>query len=112
MVSKKMIAAGLIAATALTAVPASAASFEFSFGPHWGGPGYHDQHRGWDRHDRNRHGVSAHEVRRSLRNRGYYRIEFLDRRGPTYQVRAERRGRTYFLVVSARTGEIIARHRA
>jgi hypothetical protein len=114
MVFAKTIAAGLIAATALTAVPASAASVQFNFGPYWGP---HVQERGWrqDRgwHDRWQHQrVSTHQVRRMLQGRGYYRIRFVDRGGPVYQVRADKRGRSFFLVINARTGEILRRHRA
>ena len=47
MITTKTIAAGLVALTTLSAVPANAASFNFQFGP---GPSYHDRHGGYDNH--------------------------------------------------------------
>ena len=118
MLSKNLIAAGLIAATTLTAVPANAGGFSFhlghggpSFGWSYGTPGY-----GWVHRDRRHHWghhrrLSPREVRWSLRDRGYRQIRFVDRRGPVYHVRAKKRHRTFALVISARTGEILSRHR-
>jgi hypothetical protein len=111
----KTIAAGLIAATALTAVPAKADSFAVQFG--FGAPSYGWNHGHWDRghHDRDRdrrHGpVSPREVRWILQGRGYDHIRFVDRRGAVYQVRASKNGRDFFLVVSARNGDIVSRNR-
>jgi hypothetical protein len=107
MFSKKTLAAALVAATTLTAAPASADSLNFQFG--FGGPGY-GWHGGpnWQHHDRR---VSPREVRHMLRDRGYHQIDFLDRSGRTYEVRARKNGRTFYIVVSARSGEIISRHR-
>jgi hypothetical protein len=108
----KTIAAGLIAATALTAVPARADNFSIQFG--FGAPGYGTNHGHWDRghHDRDRrNGVSPREVRWILQGRGYHHIRFVDRRGPIYQVRASKNGRDFFLVVSARNGDIVSRNR-
>lgn len=115
MVSKKIIAAGLIAATALTAVPANAAglNFQFGFGPGYNshgwnqGPRHHDRHGPRWRHQR----VSQWEVRSILRRHGFRGIRFVDTRGPVYQVRAWRRGHPFVLVVSARDGDILSRHR-
>ncbi len=117
MITTKTIAAGLVAITTLSAVPASAAGFNFQFGP---GPSYHGHHdnrggygqdwrhgRDW-RHDR----VSTDQVRFMLRRDGYRAIRFLDDRGPVYQVRASKHGRDFFLVISARDGEVLSRHRA
>lgn len=113
MISKKTIAAGLIAITSLTAVPASASSVVVDFGgpgyggPGWGGPGWNQQHgHRWQRHRLNRD-----QVRWILRHHGYRYIRFLDTRGPVYQVSARRHGRAYFLVLSARSGEILSRYR-
>lgn len=115
MITKTTIAAALIALTSLTAVPAQALTVDFSFG---GGPGY-----GWsgggrhvDRDDRDRdhrwrHRLSRQEVRWILRERGYRNIRFFDDHGPVYQLRARRHGDTYYLVVSARSGEILSRNR-
>ena len=114
----KTIAAGIVALTALTAVPASAASLEIQYGggPSWGYQGGHDSYRG----DRGRGGYGNHwrhnrlsteEIRWMLRSDGYHAIRFFDDRGPVYQLRASKRGRDYFLVVSARSGEVISRQR-
>lgn len=99
----KTIAAGLVALTALSAVPASAANLTVQFGNNGPGWGYHNDHRP--------HRVSTDQVRWMLRNQGYRAIRFVDSRGAVYQVRASKNGRDYFLVVSARTGEILQRHR-
>jgi len=110
----KTIAAGLVAVTALTAVPASAGGLSIEFGT----AGY-DQ-RGWDRdgrhggweHRRDRHDfLSTQQVRRILRSQGYRDIEYLDRQGAIYQAQASRDGRRYGLVVSARDGDILNRYR-
>jgi hypothetical protein len=112
MFARKTLAAAVIALGALAAVPANAGNLTVQFG--YGGPsfGYHDGGYGWGDHGPRRHRwLSPQEVRRELRDRGYREIRYLDRRGAIYQVRAERRGRDFFLVVSARTGEILSRHR-
>ena len=46
-----------------------------------------------------------------LRRDGYRAIRFFDDRGPVYQLRASKHGRDFFLVVSARNGEILSRQR-
>ncbi len=108
----KTIAAGLVALTTLSAVPANAASFSIEFG---GG-------RGWGHHDSYGYGndyghrresrrLSTDEVRFMLRNDGYYAIRFFDDHGPIYQLRASKRGRDFVLVVNARSGEILSRQR-
>jgi hypothetical protein len=106
MFSRKTIAAALVAATTLTAVPANANGFsiELGFGPGSGWQGNHGWHQQQQR-------LSPQEVRRILRHRGYRHIDFVDRNGPTYEVRASRRGRDFYLVVSARSGDILARYR-
>jgi hypothetical protein len=96
--------------TALTAVPANAGTFTFEFGggsPSWG----YDSGYGGYRHHRHRHRLSTDEVRAMLRDDGYRRIRFIDDRGAVYQLRASRHGRDFFLVVSARSGEVISRQR-
>jgi len=115
MTLRTTIAAGLVAMTALTAVPASATGLSIEFG--YAGV---EQRGGWDR-DRGRHGwshrpdrqhfLSTQEVRRILRSRGYRAIEYLDRQGAIYQAQASREGRRYGLVVSARDGDILNRYR-
>lgn len=108
MITTKTIAAGLVALTTLSAVPANAASFNFQFGP---GPSYHGGH-GYGHGQQWRHGrVSTAEVRFMLRRHGYRAIRFFDARGPVYQLRARKHGRSYFLVVSARDGQILSRRR-
>ncbi len=117
MFSKTMIAAGLIAATTLIAVPANAGvTVKFGFGA----PGYgwnHAPHgHGW-KHAPYGHGwqhktLSQRDVSRILHRQGYRHVQVLDRRGPVYQVRARKFGRAFYLVVSARNGAILSQHRA
>jgi hypothetical protein len=112
MISKKTIAATAIALSALTAAPASAGGLTIEFGYpgyHWNWQGGH----GWDRgHDRDRrHEVSTREVRQMLRDRGYHNIRFANRKGRTYELTAKRNGKEYFIVVSARSGNIVERYR-
>lgn len=107
MITKTTIAAALIALTSFAAVPAKAITVEFGFG----GPGM-----GWsdgyhDRGERFRQRLSKQEIRWILRDRGYRNIRFFDDSGPVYQLRARKRGESYFLVVSARSGEILQRNR-
>ena len=108
MITKTTIAAALIALTSLAAVPAKALTVEFGFGgPNMGwSDGYQGQHG-----DRFRHRLSPQEIRWILRDRGYRNIRFFDDHGPVYQLRARKHGETYFLVVSARSGEILQRNR-
>jgi hypothetical protein len=122
MFSKKTIAAGIVALGALAAsAPANADSLRFSVEvgrpivvhDDQRGYGSHD-HRGygWDDHRSHQKALSASEVRRILRHRGYRDISYLDRRGSIYQVRArDYRGRRVGLVVSARNGAILTAYR-
>jgi hypothetical protein len=116
---KKIIAAGVVASTALCAVPANAASLSFEFGSggvqfgisdhnRWNGGGWHRNDNQWSQH---RNFLSTQEVRRILRSQGYRDINYLDRRGNIYQAEASRNGRRYGLVVSARDGDILNRYR-
>ncbi len=114
MFSKKTIAAGIVALGALAAsAPANAGSLSFSV--EVGRPiAVHDDHRGygWGDHRGHHKALSAKEVRRILRHRGYRDISYLDRRGSIYQVRArDYRGRRVGLVVSARNGAILTAYR-
>ena len=122
MTLRKTIAAGLVAMTAISVVPANAASLSFDFGRsgvEFGFTGNNDRgewdrggrHGGWDNH-RGRHDfLSSRDVRRILRGQGYRDIEYLDRQGAVYQAHATRDGRRYGLVVSARDGDILNRYR-
>ncbi len=116
MFSKKTIAAGVVALGALAAsAPANAGTLSFSievgrptavhdYNYSYGSKGYHHGHK--------HHTLSAKEVRRILRHRGYRDISYLDRRGTIYQVRArDYRGRRVGLVVSARNGAILTAYR-
>jgi hypothetical protein len=103
----KTLAAGLVALATLTAVPAQAGGHGSGFGygysaPGWNGGGGH----GWQNAR-----LSGPEIRSIMRHHGYRQIEFVDRRGPTYELTARKQGRSYYIVVSAWTGEILARHR-
>ena len=109
MTFKKTIAAGIVALAGLVAaVPANAGS-SVSVQIEVGGPShghYYGDHRRWERT------LSPQQVRRILRDRGFRQINYVDRRGTIYQVRAvNRRGHRVALVVSARTGAILNRHR-
>lgn len=110
MISKTSIAAALIALTTLFAVPAQASGITVEFGFGGSGYGWSDHGPGHGHHMR-RHRLSAEEVRWILRDYGYHHIRFFDDHGPVYQLRARKHGRTYFLVVSARSGEILSRNR-
>ncbi len=112
MIATKTIAAGIIAVASLAAVPANASGLTVQFGfdgPGWGGNHGHHGHHGHrnDFHSR----LSADQIRWMLRGDGYRRIRFFDDHGPVYQLRASRHGRDYFLVVSARDGQILSRER-
>ncbi len=116
MFTTKTIAAGLIAITTLSAVPANAASVAVEIGYNGSGWSHHNNGPAWDHQNRryNRwHNarLSTDQVRWILRRDGYRAIRFFDGRGPVYQLRASKHGRQFYLVVSARSGEILSRHR-
>jgi hypothetical protein len=113
MIFKKTLAAATLALGALIAVPANAGGLtvEFGFGGDgygWGqgAPGWHQGPPAW--HVAR---LSPQEVRRILRYKGYRNINFIDRRGPTYEATAFRNGKRYYVVVSSRSGDIVERHR-
>jgi hypothetical protein len=112
---KTTIVAALLSLSALTAIPAQAAEFTVAIGSEWGGSGWHGsgwERRGhWRQHRRHENKLSSDEVRTLLRYFGYRHIRFHNDEGPVYQVSARKRGDFYFLVVSARTGEILSRNR-
>ena len=115
MFTKTTIAAALISLTTLAAVPAQASdvTVEIGFGaPEYGwSDGYGDDYgQGHYRHHM-RHRLSADEVRWMLSDSGYHQIRFVGHHGPIYQVSARRHGDMFYLVVSARTGEILSRNR-
>jgi hypothetical protein len=105
----KTIAAGLIAASAFAAAPAGAASLTIGVGnaPHYYN---HGPSHGPSQHWQVRR-VSPDQVRWRLERQGYRAIRFIDTRGALYQVRATYRGHRYVISVSARSGQIVARHR-
>ncbi|HWT30092.1 MAG TPA: hypothetical protein VN240_03595 [Propylenella sp.] len=114
----KILAASVVALGALAATaPANAHGVSFSI--EVGAPTAVHDYRPADRdrwyhddYDRQRHTLSAKEVRRILRNRGYRDISYVDRRGKIYQVHArDYRGRRVGLVVSARSGAILTAYR-
>jgi len=64
--------------------------------------GWHGGHR-WGHHE-----LGPREIRRSLRHRGFHRVQILDRRGPVYIVKARAwGGRKLRLVVDSRSGQIV-----
>jgi hypothetical protein len=112
---KKMLAAGVVSVIAMgTAGAANAGSLTFDLGQgsltvshnNWYYDGWYYDH---DRHDRT---LSPKQVRRILRDRGYRNIDYLDKRGKTYQARAtDYRGRRVGLVINANNGRIITAYR-
>jgi hypothetical protein len=115
MIARKTLAAAIVALGALAAVPASAGGFTVQFGyGHpgygWGAPG-HGWGPGYGWHGPRHRMFSPQEVRRILRGDGYRNIRYLDRRGAVYQARASKNGRDFFIVVSARNGQILSRNR-
>lgn len=109
----RTIAAGLIALSTLAAVPAQATGLSVQVGPGygWSDNGHGDRRGHWRRHHRDEVRLSQEEVRWMLRDRGYRNIRFFDTRGPIYELRARKRGDAFYLVVNARTGEILSRQR-
>ncbi|GAB4520429.1 MAG: hypothetical protein Tsb0019_21410 [Roseibium sp.] len=68
--------------------------------------GRHGWNRGWGHHE-----LGPREIRRSLRHRGFHRIDILDRRGPVYIVKARAwGGQKLRLVVDSRSGQIVRSH--
>ncbi len=119
MFAKTAIAAALISLGTLAA-PANAANFNMQFGY---GSGHHQgYHQGnqwgqggnnwnWQHQQHRPQRLSAEEIRWMLRDSGYHAVRFFDSRGPVYQLTARKYGRSYFLVVSARTGDILSAQR-
>lgn len=111
---KTTIAAASISLATLAAVPAQAHGLNVEIG--FQSPGY-----GWSHHGHGDYGygyghrhmrhLSREEVRWMLRDSGYRQIRFVDAHGAVYQLHARKHGDTFFLVVSARTGEILSRNR-
>jgi hypothetical protein len=100
MIMKTTILAAVVAAAAFVAVPAKA-DIDVGFGVDFGGVGIsigdlYDQMEPW-------------EVRRMLRHRGYYDIDFSDTHGRYYRLTAERHGNDYFMRVDSYTGHIVYR---
>ena len=105
MISKTAIAAGLIALTTLAAVPAQASGLTVKFG--FGRPAYVSGGYGYGWHKGK---LSPHQIRWILRSKGYGAINFLDRKGPAYEVIAFKSGKRFYVVVSSWNGGILARH--
>lgn len=109
MFASKTIAAGILAlGTLVAAAPASAGGVSVTI--QTGHPGYYHA-PGHYAPVRYGYTISPQRVRQILRSQGYRDIKFVDRRGAIYQARAERRGREYRVVISARTGAILERTR-
>ena len=73
-----------------------------------GDRGGHRGHHFHKHHGKRFHALGPREIRRSLRHRGYHRINIIDRRGPVYVVKARGwRGLPMRLVVDARTAHIV-----
>ena len=108
MIGKTTIAAALISLSALAAVPAQGRRLQH---PTRLRRSRLERPRPRHGHHMRRHRLSTDEVRWILRDRGYRQIRFFDNHGAVYQLRARKHGDTFFLVVSARTGEILSRNR-
>lgn len=65
--------------------------------------------RDWNGHRGGRHHVMGpRQIRRSLRHRGFHKVQILDRRGPVYIVKARAwGGQKMRLVVDSRTAHIV-----
>jgi hypothetical protein len=104
--TKTAIAAGIIAVSAFVAAPSYAGGIDFDLDGSgievdFGGGGFVID---FD------HQMSAREVRRMLRHRGYHDIDFSDTDGRIYRLTAEKHGDDYFMKVDSYTGEIVHRH--
>ena len=99
----------LFVVKALAAVPANATSLTIGVG---NGPQYygHGPSHG-PSHQWQMRRLSPEQVRWRLERQGYHAIRFFDTRGPVYRVSARHHGHRYVLSVSARSGQIIGRHR-
>ncbi len=76
-----------------------------------GGRGRHDGYGRHDRHGWHNKTMGPRQIRRSLRHRGFHRIDIIDRRGPMYIVNAMGwRGVPVRLVVDSRTADIVRSH--
>lgn len=115
MFTKTTIAAALISLTTLAAVPAQASDINVQIGfgaPDYGWSDGYGHDRGYSHHRHHmRQGLSGDEVRSILRESGYHQIRFVGHHGPVYQLSARKHGDMFYLVVSARTGEILSRNR-
>jgi len=120
---KSLVSAPLAGAILITAVslggaaPAQAAGNQFKApgpvavqeadfrGGRHGGRHWHGKRPGhWGR-------LGPHQIRRSLKQRGFHRVRIVDARGPVYVVKARGwRGAPVRLVVDAFNGRILRRH--
>ena len=114
-ISKTLRAAAVaiaLGATAITAMPAQAASPSVNFSFSIGGGGHHWSHgaprwRDWSRHNRFRHCMTDRQVRHLLNRHGYRNISFERHRGPVVEARARKGHARYVLVVDACRGRIL-----
>lgn len=74
-------------------------------GGHDGGRHWHGERKGhWGR-------LGPHQIRRSLKHRGFHRVRIVDAHGPVYVVKARGwRGAPVRLVVDAFNGRILRKH--
>jgi len=114
MFKKTLIAATVLVAGFVAFQPVQQAEAKVSFNigigfpsPFYGhgyGGGYHAPAPSYG-HGR-RYRVSCGQVRRKLRNRGYYRIRSVDCSGSRYTFHAKRHGAWYKIRVKSRNGYI------
>lgn len=103
--SKALVVALTLGATALPAMPVQAQGVDLNF--RFNGPGFSLGFGDFDRH----RCESDRQVRRSLRSDGYYDIRFVDRRGRVVQVIASQGRRNYIIAYDTCRSRIIDRER-
>jgi hypothetical protein len=93
-----------LGAATLSAMPAQAQSFNFSFGIEGGGSNFSF---GVDKGKKiKRECLTNNEVRRGLRREGFDNIRFVDRKGVRVKVVADYGRRTYAMTINRCTGRV------
>ena len=105
---RALVLAVALGGAAITATPAQAGSPDVSFSFSVGTGYRHHYDRYPDGYDEC---LTNREVRRELRDRGYYDIRLINRGGGTIKFLAARNGRDFRLTVDSCTGQILDRVR-
>jgi hypothetical protein len=102
--SRAAIVALTLGATAFTAMPVQAQSFNFEFGIQGGGNSFS---YGFDNGRRiKRDCLTTNEIRRGLRRAGFDDIRFVDRQGIRVRVIADFGRRTFSMTINRCTGRV------